>query len=200
MTVSRSFPYLDPGVAVDNRVQDLLSRLSLEDKAGLMFYSMMTTADPDIPLSFLGVGSLREMVTGRRINHFNLVGALGTTREVAGWTNNAQEIARGAGWGIPLSIAMNPSHSSRVEPTNLGGQSPFSAWPSNLGIAALRSPERMREYAAIVRRELAAVGVRVTLEPQLDLATEPRSPRIYGMYGEDVALATQMGVAFIQTL
>ena len=79
-------PYQDPALAVEQRVEDLLQRLTLRDKAGLMFHTMAIPADPELQL--FGAPSVASMIRDRNMNHFNVLGALamgdrshnGTTR------------------------------------------------------------------------------------------------------------------------
>jgi beta-glucosidase len=58
----------------------------------------------------------------------------------------------------------------------------------------------VRQFADIVRQEYLAVGIRVALHPQIDLATEPRWPRISGNFSEDAELTAVLGAAYIQGL
>jgi hypothetical protein len=55
-----------------------------------------------------------------------------------------------------------------------------------------------QEFGDIARQEYAAVGIRVALHPQVDLATEPRWPRINGTFGEDAERASRMPAAYIR--
>ena len=50
----------------------------------------------------------------------------------------------------------------------------FSQWPETLGLAAIDDLELIRTFADVARQEYAAVGIRSALDPQIDLATEPR--------------------------
>jgi beta-glucosidase len=77
---------------------------------------------------------------------------------------------------------------------------PFSQWPETLGLAATDDVELAREYGDTVRREYLAVGLRVALHPQIDLATEPRWARISGTFGEDADLTSRMAAAYIEGL
>ena len=74
----------------------------------------------------------------------------------------------------------------------------FSQWCETLGFGALGDEELVRKFADIVRREYLAVGIRVALHPQIDLATEPRWPRISGTFGEDAHLTARLGKAYIE--
>ena len=56
----------------------------------------------------------------------------------------------------------------------------------------------MREFADIARQEYLAVGLRVGLHPQIDLATEPRWGRISGTFGEDADLTSRLAAAYIR--
>lgn len=74
---------------------------------------------------------------------------------------------------------------------------PFSQWPECLGLAALRDPARVREFAEIARAEYIAVGIRAALHPTLDLATDPRWARQAQTFGHDPALVTELGLAYL---
>jgi beta-glucosidase len=73
----------------------------------------------------------------------------------------------------------------------------FSQWCEPLGLAAIGDEKLTQEFADVVRQEYVAVGIRESLHPQIDLATEPRWPRISGTFGEDAALSAKMTKAYI---
>jgi beta-glucosidase len=74
----------------------------------------------------------------------------------------------------------------------------FSQWCETLGFGAIGDPDLVREFAEIVRLEYLAVGIRVALHPQIDLATEPRWSRSMGTFGEDAELTARLGAAYIR--
>ena len=74
----------------------------------------------------------------------------------------------------------------------------FSQWCETLGFAAIDDVELVKQFADIVRKEYLAVGIRVSLHPQIDLATEPRWPRISGTFGEDAHLTARLVKAYIE--
>ena len=99
--------------------------------------------------------------------------------------------------GIPVTIASDPrNHFSR----NIFSMAAtdFSQWCETLGLAAIGDVELVRRFADIVRKEYLAVGIRVALHPQIDLATEPRWPRISGTFGEDAYLSARLAKAYIE--
>ena len=75
---------------------------------------------------------------------------------------------------------------------------PFSQWPEPLGLAATRDAELVERFGDIARREYTAVGIRVALHPQVDLATEPRWSRALQTFGEDAGLSGELGAAYVR--
>ena len=90
-------PYQDPSIDVSRRVEDLLSRMELADKAGLMFHDMVvmgpdgTLAGPD---NMIARPPTAEVIQTLRMNHFNLLGAVPSVRDLVAWHNRIQEVAR----------------------------------------------------------------------------------------------------------
>ena len=74
----------------------------------------------------------------------------------------------------------------------------FSQWCETLGFGAIGDAELVRRFADIARREYLALGIRVALHPQVDLATEPRWARISGTFGEDTQLTARLAKAYIR--
>jgi beta-glucosidase len=203
-----TLPYKNPSLPVDERVDDLLARLDLEDKVGQMFHPMATLEDVDAPNVEFGLPPLRQTIVAQRISHYGLLGAKPTPREFAEWYNSVQQIALARPLGIPLTFSTDTRHALSTDPRNaLTGnpesESPpgfFSQWPGTLGIAAIGSEAVAEQFADIVRQEYRALGLRVALHPQLDLATEPRWPRIFATLGEDVELTCRMAKALVRGL
>jgi beta-glucosidase len=98
--------------------------------------------------------------------------------------------------GIPITIASDPRNhfSSTIFAMTANT---FSQWCEPLGLGAIGSDSITHEFADISRREYLAVGIREALHPQIDLATEPRWPRISGTFGEDAQLTARMAKAYI---
>ncbi|MDO4258796.1 MAG: glycoside hydrolase family 3 N-terminal domain-containing protein [Actinomycetaceae bacterium] len=197
MTSLPRFPYQDHAVPVNRRVEDLLSRMTLEDKAGQLFQPMAVLGDLDTP-GFMGFPSVRELLS-RRITHANILGP-GKVREIAQWHNAIQEECLKTPLGIPFTISSDPRHTFTNNPGAMLAADEFSAWPEFLAFAALDDVELTRRYADIVRREYLAVGIRTALHPQIDISTDPRWGRTNGTFGEDADIVTRHGVAYIEGL
>jgi beta-glucosidase len=192
------FPYQDPTLSIEQRVSDLLSRMTLEDKAGLFFHQIITVDDPKKANAAFGIPAIGSMIARRRMNHFNVFGAAATGREFAQWHNAVQRIAAELPLGIPVSLSSDPRHSFTDNPGTAMMAGPFSQWPEPLGLAAIGSAELVEAFADMARREYIAVGLRASLHPQIDLATEPRWSRVGGTFGEDADLTSHMVVAYIR--
>lgn len=194
MTNSVDRSYLDADRPVAERVQILLDQMTVEEKAGLFFHDMIAMG-PEGALSEgdaeFALQSNREYVVGRHMNHFNLLTG-GDAEAMATWNNNVQELARSTRLGIPVTISTDPRNSYSDNPLAglLAGS--FSVWPEALGLAATRDGALVRQFADVARQEYAAVGIRVALHPQVDLATEPRWARQLDTFGEDVELTSRL--------
>lgn len=193
-------PFEDPRRSVDERVDDLVGRLSLEEKAGLMFQTVIEAGLDGSVLEESGSISKSPtsvVVQQKHLSHFN-VHALEDPGMAARWHNSLQAVAEQTPHGIPVTISTDPRHAflenAGVSFTAKG----FSQWPEPLGLAALRDAALVRQFGDIARQEYTAVGIRAALHPTLDLATEPRWARQAGTFGQDADLVTELSVAYLK--
>ena len=192
-------PYEDSRLPHADRVEDLVSRLSVEEKAGLLFHPTVAVGEPgehDEP-GRMSPFTAREQVTGMLLNHFN-VHALPSPRDTARWQNLLQELAEETPHGIPITISTDPRHAFTENAGVSFAAGPMSQWPEPLGLAAIGSPGVMQQYGDIVRREYLALGLRAALHPQIDLTTEPRWGRQSQSLGQDARLASDLVTAFLE--
>lgn len=191
--------YEDPRRPIEERVEDLLQQMTLEEKVGLLFHTI-AGVNPNgtlEPHGFMRGESLSDMVTKRFINHFN-VHALPAARIAATWHNRLQELAESTRLGIPVTISSDPRHSFAQNPLTSFQAGAFSQWPEPIGLAATNDEKLVEQFGDIARQEYCAVGIRVALHPMADLATEPRWGRINGTFGEDAELSAKMTAAYIR--
>jgi beta-glucosidase len=192
-------PYEDPRLDADTRTEDLLSRLSLEEKAGLMFQTVIEVGEDGELLERPGRISkspTTTVVVGKNMSHFN-VHAIRTARQAAEWNNALQALAETTPHGIPVTVSTDPRHAF-VENTGVAfSAGPFSQWPEGLGLAALDDVETVRQFADVARQEYRAVGIRAALHPQIDLATEPRWGRQAQTLGQDAARVSEFTAAYL---
>lgn len=191
-------PYEDPRLSPTERTEDLLRRLSLEEKVGLMFQTVIETGPDGTLLEAPGMisKSPTSVVVGEKfLSHFN-VHALGDARQAARWMNALQEEASHTPHGIPVTVSTDPRHGFVENSGTSFSAGAFSQWPEPLGLAAL-GEGAVAEFAAIARAEYRAVGLRSALHPQVDLATEPRWGRQMHTFGDDPELSKRAVRAYL---
>jgi beta-glucosidase len=196
--------YEDARADINSRVEDLLKQMNLEEKAGSMFINMAVMNNtgnlsnimtPTNPFSLL-LESNAEMVARKKMTHVNILQSPSPEALII-WNNNIQKLAERTRLGIPMTIASDPRHGVPNAPGASIYTPFFSKWPSTLGLAATGDTDLTRAFGDIARQEYVAMGIRLTLSPMADLATEPRWARISGTFGEDAELAAKMTKAYI---
>jgi len=196
-------PYEDPTLPIEKRIDDLLKKMTIEEKAGMMFINgARINEDGSLgsqPQRGGGMGfgsSADDLIRNKKMNHFNLW-AIPKIESLAIWYNNIQKFVQDSTrLGIPVTIASDPRNAFNENIFAMAATT-FSQWPEELGFAAIGDEKLMREFGDISRQEYLAVGIREALHPSIDLATEPRWPRIAGTFGEDAQLAARLTKAYI---
>jgi len=207
-------PYEDWRLPARKRAEDLASRLSIEQIAGLMLYS------PHQSIPAVGRGRFvstydgqsfaesavqpwalsdqqKELLTKEHLRHV-LVTSVESAEIAARWNNELQSFAEGLPLGIPVNNSSDPRHASDASKEfkeGAGGR--ISMWPEPLGLAATMSPALVQRFGEIASREYRALGLTTTLAPQIDIATDPRWMRFNGTFGEDSALSADLARAYI---
>jgi len=192
--------YEDPRQPIQARVEDLLRQMTLAEKAGMLFINgSAVNADgsiefkPDTP-GF--AGNAVQQMADQQMSHFNLW-EIPSAGAVAAWHNNLQRYAETTRLGIPVSLASDPRNHFTRNIFSMAAND-FSQWCETLGFGALDDTDLVQQFADVARREYLAVGIRISLHPQVDLATEPRWPRVSGTFGEDAHLAARLVKAYIR--
>ncbi len=192
-------PFEDPRLSWQERIDDLLPRMTLEEKAGLMFQpgALLSRDGALTETSSRGRPSTAELIVTGHLSHFNIWEAP-SPRRLAEWHNRVQAVAERTRLGIPVTISSDPRHGFISNMATSAAASDFSQWPEPIGLAAIGDPALVEQFADIARREYLAVGIRTALHPMADLATEPRWARISGTFGEDAELASRLVGAYIR--
>ena len=204
-------PYEDWRLPAVERAEDLASRLSVEEIAGMMLYSSHQSVPSE---NWSGVYDGKPFAESsaeawdlsdnqkKFLVEDNLRAVLVTTVEspaaAAKWNNNMQMLVEGMGCGVPVNISSDPRHeTSATAEYNYGSGGDISHWPTSLGMAATFDPALVEEFGRIAADEYRALGIATALSPQIDLATEPRWTRFYGTFGESPELDTDMARAYV---
>lgn len=204
-------PYEDWRLTSAQRAEDLASRLSIDEIAGLMLYSSHQPVPAAIWGALYDGKTLEESgaeasdlsdAQKKFLSEDNLRAVLITSVEspsvAARWNNNMQAFVEGKGHGVPVNISSDPRHeTSATAEYNYGSGGDISHWPTCLGLAATFEPAIVEEFGRIAADEYRALGIATALSPQIDLATEPRWTRFYGTFGESPDLDADMARAYV---
>ena len=193
--------YEDFRNATSLRVDDLLKKMTLEEKVGQMMHPAVSI-NPDMALRAfhfaMGRKTLDESnILERHITHFNFYGNP-SPKGLAKRLNYLQRVASKGRLGIPLSISSDPLHEVKgggIAAFSING---FSKWPSQLGFAATRDSKLIEKFGEIASKEYRAVGIHTALHPMADLATDPRWARNFGTFGSNADLASEFTDAYMR--
>lgn len=192
-------PYENPTLPVEERIRDLIVRMSIEEKSGLMMLPALETTEDG---SFVEGDRLfsyatTPMLTEQYITHVSAL-QLPDPRNAARWTNRLQDLALTTPLGIPITVFTDPRNGFAENIGAALAAGAFSQWPESLGFGAIGDADLVEQFADIARQEYAAVGIRGALHPQIDLATEPRWARQNGGFGSSADVAEAFAAAYIR--
>jgi len=195
--------YEDRRLSVEVRVEDLLEKMTLREKTGLMghpFYMFPKDRKSDtLSKEFIAKHTRRKrsLIQKKCVTHFAVMGS-GEPNIQAFWQNEVQKQAEQGRLGIPVTISSDPRHGFR-EQSGVASEVGvgISQWCEPVGFGAIGDEAIVEEFGRIASIELRALGIRTALHPMADLATEPRWTRIIGTFGEDADLSAKLTAAYI---
>ncbi|WP_435146112.1 glycoside hydrolase family 3 N-terminal domain-containing protein [Halobaculum sp. P14] len=193
-------PYTDPTESTEVRIDDLMERMTLEEKVGQLVGMQVgsfinqdrrgkqTNSVPDVEAAIREqyIGTVTPFGTG--VSRYNNVAVAGRI------ANRLQRVAMNeTRLGIPLLIPVDAVHGH----ANIEGSTVF---PHNLGMAATWDPDLVERAARVTATEMSATGANQNYSPTADVAREPRWGRTYETYGESTTLVEELVSAEIQGL
>lgn len=191
-----------PAIPVDKqleaKVDSLLKSLSLEEKIGQMTQltlDVVTKGDNVYHTTF--PLELDPVVVDTVLRKYKVGSILNTASNVPQTVDKWASIISGLQkvaieeTGIPLVYGIDQMHGTTF---TIGG----TMFPHEIGMAATFNPQLVYEGAQIAAYETKAGNAPWNFSPVLDLGRDARWSRIYETYGEDVYLASQMGMACIK--
>jgi len=183
--------YKDPNYPIDERVEDLLSQMTLEEKVAQLSCIMphmligAEIPDPQLMKKFManGLGRMTQFATM----------FLNSPREIAEFANRIQQfVLEDTRLGIPVLFQNEALNGfTAVKATN---------FPTPIALASTWEPELVEQAAKVIREQMRASGVHQALAPVIDLAQDPRWGRGHETYGEDPYLSSAFGAAFVRGL
>ncbi|MEV0227176.1 glycoside hydrolase family 3 protein [Streptomyces sp. NPDC050704] len=174
---AHGLPYLDPKLPVKKRVADLLSRMTLEEKAGQMTQAERGALASEGDITTYGLGSV---LSGG--------GSTPTPNTPEAWADmidGYQKAALATRLQIPLIYGVDAVHGHN----NLVGA---TIMPHNIGLGASRDPQLTQRTGAVTAAETRATGVPWNFAPCVCVTRDDRWGRAYESFGEDPALVKSM--------
>jgi len=182
---------------IDSKVDSLVSKMSLEEKVGQM---------TQITLKVFGKGGKPDkrpepfefdtLILNKAFKKYKIGSVLNTVnskaRDVEWWKKNIdklQELAM-AEIGIPLLYGIDAIH-------GVNYTSGATLFPQQIGQAATFNPELVRKLNELSAYEMRASNIPWTFSPVQDMGRDPRDPRFWETFGEDVYLCQKMGEAAV---
>lgn len=192
-------PYENAALTDEARTDDLVKRMTLEEKVGALLNVNIPAVDQPFGISTKGYefNEMETLILQRHatsgITRLTVLPAL-----FASQNNALQRIAERGRLGIPFTINSDPRNHFQAVKGLSTAAADFSQWPETLGLAAIGDPDLVRRFAAIAAREYRAVGIHMGLSPQVDLATEPRWSRTFATFGSDPKRVAVLTGAYIE--
>src|SRR5437667_12407016 len=190
-------PYQDPKLPVEQRVTDLLKRMTLEEKIAQLEGSWQNrdnVKDPqalfvDEKGNFLPAQASRLLKNG--LGELSRPSEKRGPREMADFTNTLQKwMKENTRLGIPILFHEECLH-GHAAPKG-------TSFPQAIALASTWDPELVHDVFAAVASEVRARGAQECLAPVLDLARDPRWGRTEETYGEDPYLVSHIGLSAIR--
>ncbi len=182
-------PYRDPSLPIEARVEDLLGRMTLDEKVAQLACAWSTQLVEND--AFSERRAERHLTNG--IGEVTRIGA-STGLRPQGSAAFANEIQRYCVERTRLGI---PAIVHEESTAGLCARD-ATQFPQAIGLAATWNPALIEAMGDVIRRQMVAVGARHTLAPVLDIARDPRWGRVEETYGESAYLAGRIGVAYVR--
>ena len=204
VNAKNKYPFQDASLPIDQRVEDLLSRMTLEEKAGqlmcLMGWNYYQIDGRKVTVS----NQFRHQVDSMHVGMFWAVFradpwtqktiANGLDPALAAQAANAMQryAIEHTRLGIPIFLAEEAPHGHMA----IGA----TVFPTGLGMAATWNPGLVQQVGKVIGKEIRLQGGHISYGPVLDLARDPRWSRVEETMGEDPYLSSEMGAAMVRGL
>lgn len=181
--------YKDSSQTVEARVEDLLSRMTLEEKVAQLC--------GDLPMELVADGMPSVELLKKKFPHghgrltqYSTIG-LADPMRIARLSNVLQKyFVEETRLGIPVAL----------QSENLCGYPAMGGtlFPSQMNAACTWEPELVEAMSRIIGQESKAVGINSAMSPVIDIVRDHRWGRVYETYGEDPYLTSQMGIHYVK--
>ncbi|HCK99451.1 MAG TPA: beta-glucosidase [Candidatus Marinimicrobia bacterium] len=184
---------------IDERVENLVSQMTLEEKIGQMtqvtIQVVSKTRGSVDQINELDQAKLEEAITKYHVGSILNVWDVGHSADY--WPEvitRIQDVAtKKTRLGIPIIYGIDAIHGANY---TLGA----TLFPQNIGMAATWNPELIRKSAEITALEVRASGIPWNFNPVLGVGRQSLWPRLWETFGEDVYLTLTMGAEYVKGL
>lgn len=179
--------------SIDKKVGTLLSKMSIEEKVGQMTQVTIDLILKDESLDEIDKAKLKEAILTKKVG--SILNVKGHAYSMDKWheilTAIQKEAVENSPNNIPVLYGIDAIHGANY----IQGATLF---PHNIGMAATRNPELVKQSAEITAIETRASGIRWNFDPVLGLGRQPLWSRFEETFGEDVYLVSNLGSAAIR--
>ena len=175
--------YNNSDLSVDERVNDLLKRMTLQEKIGQMMLIEKNSLKNDNDIALYGLGGL--------------LSGMGSKPEIntpEGWlsmVNEYMRISKTTRLGIPVIYGADAIHGhANIEKATV--------FPHFIGLGATGDADLVRKVALATTEELAASGVYWNFSPNLDVLGDPRWGRFFESFGSGLSLVSELGKSYLE--
>ena len=196
-------PYWNASLPVEQRVEDLLSRMTLEEKVAQIITTwdskgdIQSNGDVFDPAKAStrfpnGIGQIARPSdrmgpsSPRVVPRRNIEDSVQYVIDAQKWAMEQTRL------GIPILFHEESLHGFAARDA--------TSFPQSIGLASTWDPDLVREINALIAGEVRARGVHLVLSPVVDVARDPRWGRIEETFGEDPFLVGELGVASVEGL
>ncbi|GGK87878.1 glycoside hydrolase family 3 N-terminal domain-containing protein [Rufibacter glacialis] len=176
----------------DQQIEDLLSRMTVEEKVGQMTQLTIDLILKDNEVATVDTAKLRKVLANYHVGSIlNVRNRAYTIDEWHQVLNAIHDMTEKTRLKIPVIYGIDAIHGANY----LAGT---TLYPHNIGMAATRNPELVNRLAQITALETRASGIPWNFDPVLDVGRQPLWPRFEETFGEDVFVVKTMGAAAIR--
>ncbi|WP_407272433.1 glycoside hydrolase family 3 protein [Radiobacillus sp. PE A8.2] len=184
INTSDKLSYKDNALSIEERVSDLISRMTLEEKIGQMIQPERTAVTPK-DVKRYGIGSI---LSGG--------GSVPSNNTPEGWADMVDEFQQGAlatRLGIPIIYGVDAVHGhNNVKDATI--------FPHNIGLGAANDVDLMKQIGSATAEEVRATGISYTFAPCLCVPQNVRWGRTYEGYSENPEMVGKLGTALVEGL
>jgi beta-glucosidase len=183
--------YHDNNKSIEDRVKDLLSRMTLEEKIAQLG---SITPTPLLEGSIFSVSKASNSIK-HGIGQISAAARFSglAAKELASLNNDIQRyLVENTRLGIPAIIHEECLNGFRAKGATI--------FPQNIGLASTWEPELINKITGVIRQQMRATGIHQGLAPVVDIARDPRWGRVEETFGEDPYLDARMAVAYVKGL